>query len=189
MSTQVPSRPALDPAQAGPEYWAARRALWLSPRPGTAPSPSEPEPQGISREQGLQRRLIAMLDEPGAEENDELWAAGLQQIWKGLIGSAKVKHPLPLRTVVRYVTVRCILLALTKKHCCQTKLLHTGWLRDGTWPKGVAAPSTSSDEEILEPNAMDRSVRTPVHSTSAERGQQDARAALRPFAQLGIDNP
>lgn len=77
----------------GPEYFAARRALWMQipPRgPSTPPSP------GASR-----AKLEALLSQPGAVESDEVWRAGLKNVWKGLVGGNQLRKRLPLAIVVR----------------------------------------------------------------------------------------
>jgi hypothetical protein len=75
----------------GPDHFAARRALWTTPtaasRLGQAPSTSC-------------IRLENLLDEPGAIERPDVWDAGLDRVWKGLIGGGRLKNFLPLRAVV-----------------------------------------------------------------------------------------
>jgi hypothetical protein len=75
----------------GPDHFAARRALWTTPtaasRLGQAPSTSC-------------IRLENLLDEPGAVERPDVWDAGLDRVWKGLIGGGRLKNFLPLRAVV-----------------------------------------------------------------------------------------
>ncbi|KAH9966028.1 hypothetical protein BC827DRAFT_1116674, partial [Russula dissimulans] len=89
----------------GPDHFSARRALWTTPtaasRLGQAPSTSRV-------------RLESLLDEPGALELPSVWDAGLNKVWKGLVGGGRLKNFLPLRAVV--------------------KILYAGWRRDGTWP-------------------------------------------------------
>ncbi|KAI0050198.1 hypothetical protein FA95DRAFT_1460529, partial [Auriscalpium vulgare] len=90
----------------GPEYFAARRALW---RTRTVP-PKDPTPATV--------KLEALLEQPGALESDQIWSAGLNKIWRGLVGGGRLKNLLPLRTVI--------------------KILFAGWRKDGTWPEGTA---------------------------------------------------
>lgn len=75
----------------GPDHFAARRALWLKPtatsRLGQAPSTSCV-------------RLENLLEEPGALERPAVWDAGLNKVWRGLVGGGRLKSFLPLRVVV-----------------------------------------------------------------------------------------
>ncbi|TDL29919.1 hypothetical protein BD410DRAFT_780423 [Rickenella mellea] len=95
----------------GPSHFYARRALWLAlpPEPPTPPSPS---PSRV--------KLEALLSREGAAESEEVWRAGLSNVWKGLIGGNQLRKRLPLAIVL--------------------KILQAGWLRDGTWPHGAVAP-------------------------------------------------
>ncbi|KAI0065873.1 hypothetical protein BV25DRAFT_1821566 [Artomyces pyxidatus] len=92
----------------GPDYFAARRALWTKPSSDSLP----PHPPPSSR-----IKLEALLDQPGALESDEVWHVGLDKVWKGLVSGGRLKNFLPLRTVV--------------------KILYAGWRRDGTWPENT----------------------------------------------------
>ncbi|KAI0307240.1 hypothetical protein B0F90DRAFT_1814022 [Multifurca ochricompacta] len=89
----------------GPEYFAARRALWTTP---TANSRFDQTPS-TSRV-----KLESLLSQPAALESQEIWDAGLSKVWKGLVGGGRLKNLLPLPAVV--------------------KILYAGWRRDGTWP-------------------------------------------------------
>jgi len=96
----------------GPSHYAARRKLWLTPN---LKSHSTPEPSGT------QLKLQEVLDQPGAAESEEVWKAGIEKVWKGLINGGRLKKRLPMKTVV--------------------KIIHAGWLRDPSiWPAGAVAP-------------------------------------------------
>ncbi|KAH8118763.1 hypothetical protein DFH11DRAFT_1475586, partial [Phellopilus nigrolimitatus] len=95
----------------GLAFFAARRALWKA-APPAPPAPASPAPSRV--------KLEALLNQPGAVESDEVWRAGLQAVWKGLVGGNQLRKRLPLGIVL--------------------KILQAGWLRDGTWPEGVVAP-------------------------------------------------
>ncbi|KAH9951739.1 hypothetical protein B0H21DRAFT_664895, partial [Amylocystis lapponica] len=95
----------------GPAYFSARRALWFAP----GPTPPQPTEASTSR-----RRLEYLLNRDGAAESAEVWDAGLGKVWSGLLSGVRLKKRLPLSMVV--------------------KIVHTGWIRDGTWPKGGVAP-------------------------------------------------
>jgi hypothetical protein len=97
---RVPSPPILDPSQSGPDFWVVRRAQWLTPPAGSKQDP-------VARNDHQIKRLVELLDEPGAAENDAYWFGGVQRVWKGLISSHPVKHPLPLRTVVGRLRFLC----------------------------------------------------------------------------------
>ena len=73
----------------GPEYFAARQVIWKIPRgPGSRSSPKR------------SRKLEAILQKEGPLDSDEDWAAGLDKIWKGLIGGQKLKERIALRDLV-----------------------------------------------------------------------------------------
>ena len=75
----------------GPAHYAARRALWLASTSG-APSPPIPS---TSRQ-----RLEQLLSMPGAVESEEVWKAGVEKVWKGLVAGGKLKRRLPMNLVV-----------------------------------------------------------------------------------------
>ncbi|KAI0751580.1 hypothetical protein C8Q80DRAFT_1098039 [Daedaleopsis nitida] len=100
----------------GPDHFAARRALWWAPSPNP-PAPAEANPS--------RRRLEALLSSPGAIEDDQVWEVGVDRVWRGLIGGAKLKHRLPLALIL--------------------KILQAGWIREGTWPKGAIVPDSDDD--------------------------------------------
>lgn len=75
----------------GPAHYAARRELWLSPIPET---PLPPAPS-TSRQ-----RLEQLLSKPGAVESEDVWKAGVEKVWKGLVAGGKLKRRLPMTLVV-----------------------------------------------------------------------------------------
>ncbi len=75
----------------GPSHYAVRRALWLQP-PLDPPRPSSPSPSRI--------KLEALLNQAGAVESEEVWKAGLKNVWKGLVGGNQLRKRLPLSIVV-----------------------------------------------------------------------------------------
>ena len=77
--------------QTGMEYYNARRALWLDPPP-IPPTPASPSPSRV--------KLEALLNQPGAVESEEVWRAGLKNVWKGLVGGNQLRKRLPLSIVV-----------------------------------------------------------------------------------------
>ncbi|KAI0353483.1 hypothetical protein OH77DRAFT_1457973 [Trametes cingulata] len=101
----------------GPELFDVRRALWRAPS-SNPPTPTQPNASRI--------RLENLLALPDALESEETWGAGLDRVWHGLIGGARLKHRLPLPLVI--------------------KILLAGWIHEGTWPKGAVAPE--SDDEL-----------------------------------------
>jgi hypothetical protein len=100
--------------QQGPAFWAARRLAWrTSPdgrdldailaerRRATATSNgSNGAAAAAAAAQDAQSRLVTILDEPGAEEDDRVWESGLDQVWQGLVTGVRLKRPLPLPTAV-----------------------------------------------------------------------------------------
>ncbi|TFK93605.1 hypothetical protein K466DRAFT_478267 [Polyporus arcularius HHB13444] len=110
----------------GPDYFAARRALWLAP----GEAPSRPTEANSSR-----RRLETLLATPDALEDDMIWQTGVDRVWRGLLGGARLKHPLPLTLVL--------------------KILQAGWIREGTWPKGAIAPDSDDAPEAQLPETTE----------------------------------
>lgn len=82
----------------GPAFFAARQALWRVPC-ATQPSNSRPEPR-------RSKKLQAILQTDGPLDKQEYWDAGLERIWKSLIGGQRVKERLPLRDTVRFLSSR-----------------------------------------------------------------------------------
>ncbi|TFK71787.1 hypothetical protein BDN72DRAFT_764297 [Pluteus cervinus] len=99
----------------GPEYYAARRALWLTPR-GARFGP-QPPPVPTPTVQKLDK----LLRSPDAVNSNEVWE-GVGPVWKAIDAGQKLKQPLPMKLII--------------------KLLHAAWLRDSTWPAGAEAPQT-----------------------------------------------
>ena len=88
----------------GPEFWASRRTQWLTP-------PSVVEGGNARPIRGEnQHRLIELMNEPGAQESDEVWSSGLDKVWKNLVNGTKLKKPLPLSTAVCMTSTVTLLL-------------------------------------------------------------------------------
>ncbi|KAK7470459.1 hypothetical protein VKT23_001884 [Stygiomarasmius scandens] len=103
---------ALQDVPPGPEYYAARRALWLSNNPASRPSSTKPSTS--------HQKLENLLNTPDAIYNDQVWAGGVRKVWSGLSGGSTLKKPLPMNLVI--------------------KIIHAAWVRDDTWPAGAIAP-------------------------------------------------
>jgi hypothetical protein len=73
-----------------------------------------------------------LLDQPGALERPDVWDAGLNRVWKGLVEGGRLKKFLPLRAVVCLPFPRILFLITLLG--MQVKILYAGWRRDGTWP-------------------------------------------------------
>ncbi|KZT72506.1 hypothetical protein DAEQUDRAFT_808963 [Daedalea quercina L-15889] len=104
----------------GPAYFLARRALWWES------SGNSPQQEHASTSH---RKLEDLLNGQDAHESDEAWRAGLGKVYRALVSGARMKKPMPLRMVV--------------------KIIMSGWIRDGTWPRGGVAPDP--DDELLPP--------------------------------------
>jgi hypothetical protein len=76
----------------GPDHYAARRKLWLTPRHIVQSSPLE---SSTSRQ-----RLEKLLNLPNATESDEAWNDGIENVWKGLNAGGKLKRRLPMALIV-----------------------------------------------------------------------------------------
>lgn len=86
-------------------YYNARRALWLDPPP-VPPTPASPSPSRV--------KLEALLNQPGAVESEEVWRAGLKNVWKGLVGGNQLRKRLPLSIVVS----PAVLIYIDFSHTC-----------------------------------------------------------------------
>ncbi|KAI1786701.1 hypothetical protein LXA43DRAFT_975674 [Ganoderma leucocontextum] len=128
----------------GADHFAARRALWWMPG-SSPPCPTEPNPS--------RRRLEALLAKPGALEDDEVWGAGVDRVWRGVTGGAKLKHRLPLALVIR--------------------ILQAGWIHEGTWPKGAVAPESDDDAPRLEVKATTSLLSTTTPSFTTQASTED----------------
>ncbi|KAF8914176.1 hypothetical protein CPB84DRAFT_1840910 [Gymnopilus junonius] len=118
----------------GPEYYEARRRLWLTPpvtppeRPPSAPSTSR-------------QRLQDLFDQPGAIYSQEAWTHDLEKVWRGLSSGGRLKYNLPLPIII--------------------KIIHAAWLRDRTWPVGMEAPDSDEEQQAQASATPETSVRRP----------------------------
>lgn len=87
---------ATDTPSSGPELFHVRRELWREPTQ-YLPDPAQPN--------ASRRRLENIMATPGALESDETWGAGIDRVWNGLVGGARLKHRLPLALVVRVAVI------------------------------------------------------------------------------------
>jgi len=106
----------------GPDFYAARRCLWLTPTRGPCVKPATDPPSESSSRQ----KLEFVLNQPDAIHNQDLWHHSLEKIWDGLSSGGRLKYRLPMNLIV--------------------KITHAAWLRDRTWPVGMEAPD--SDENL-----------------------------------------
>lgn len=79
----------------GPEYYAARRNLWL-----TAPLSPLPRPLPSAAASASRQKLQDVTSQPGAAYDQEIWDHSLEKVWKGLSSGGKLKVGLPLASVV-----------------------------------------------------------------------------------------
>ncbi|KZT34194.1 hypothetical protein SISSUDRAFT_1053158 [Sistotremastrum suecicum HHB10207 ss-3] len=126
----------------GPDHYEARRLRWVTPKSSKSPNQKSREDpsQNSSR-----TRIVELLDAPDAIYNEDTWNSGLKSIWKGLSAGSKLRKRLPLSLVL--------------------KIVQAGWVRDGTWPVGQVAPSSSSstseDRESNNPERTPPTKKTP----------------------------
>jgi hypothetical protein len=92
-----------------------------------------------------------LLDEPGALERPDVWDAGLNRVWKGLVEGGRLKHFLPLRAVVCLPFTRILFLITLLG--MQVKILYAGWRRDGTWPDNTTVVDEDNFFGTIEPEA------------------------------------
>ena len=90
----------------GPEYYEARRALWLTAPPSIPCQPYPPSPS-TSR-----AKLEVLLNQESKADDDSVWNSGLRSVWKGLVGGGRLRRRLPLAMVVRDLFV-CVVLQIT----------------------------------------------------------------------------
>ena len=77
----------------GPDYYAMRRQLWLSPRCAVEAPPLEPS--------ASRQRLEKLLAPPDAAQSEEVWKSGVEKVWQGLNAGGKLKRRLPMALIVR----------------------------------------------------------------------------------------
>ncbi|KAH9938311.1 uncharacterized protein B0H18DRAFT_966539 [Fomitopsis serialis] len=118
----------------GPDYFYAQRSLWWEP----SVTPLQSHEASTSR-----RKLEDLLNQDDAAESDDTWRAGLGKVYRALTSGARLRKRLPLGMVV--------------------KILMSGWIRDGTWPRGGIAPDP--DDE-LPPPPEDTGYMAPSYTTT-----------------------
>lgn len=82
----------------GPEFFWARRQLWLTPRSDRT---RNPRPSQVST---ALKKLDDLLRDPEAIYSDSCWKNGIERVWKGLSKGERLKHRLPMSLAVR----RCL---------------------------------------------------------------------------------
>ncbi|KAG5648910.1 hypothetical protein DXG03_000259 [Asterophora parasitica] len=103
---------AADLPPPGPDYYAARRSLWLTPRQTAQIAQAEPS----TSRQRLEH-LLSLSNDP---EDEYIWKNGVGKVWTSLDAGGRFKRRLPLAMIIR--------------------VIHAAWVRDDTWPKGAVAP-------------------------------------------------
>lgn len=137
----------------GPEYYRARRQLWLTPRPDKSRNTSRSQHVSTSR-----TKLEKTLQTPGAVYSDSSWRSGIEKVWKGLSRGECLKYRLPLSLIV------CPLSLLSadaneSSFFIKIKVVHASWVRDETWPMGMQAPEPDDelpDDHLPEPMVLER---------------------------------
>jgi hypothetical protein len=118
---------ATDLPPPGPAYYAARRALWLTPLPSSQARSLEPS--------SSRQKLENLLNSPGAACDDVVWKGGVEKVWKGLAAGGRLKRRLPLNLIIQ--------------------IIHSAWLRDpDTWPPGAVAPEPDDIWDEVCPNPI-----------------------------------
>jgi hypothetical protein len=80
----------------GPDYFRARRQLWLTPRSDRVRKSSQ------SHTSTIQNKMLEVLQAPDAVCSDYCWKSGIEKVWKGLSKGERLKHRLPLSLAVCY---------------------------------------------------------------------------------------
>ena len=76
----------------GPDFYDARRRLWLTPSPRVKPAT---DPPSSSRQ-----KLEFLLNQPDAIHNQDLWHHSLEKIWDGFSSGGRLKYRLPMKLIV-----------------------------------------------------------------------------------------
>lgn len=79
----------------GPDYYDARRALWLAPRNSTSPATRTHPP--------IHQRLTQLLSSPLPLHGDEVWHSGLERVWLSLSSGGRLKQRLPMDMLVCFL--------------------------------------------------------------------------------------
>ncbi|CAA7260041.1 unnamed protein product [Cyclocybe aegerita] len=108
---------AADLPPPGPDFFHARRALWLTPR-----VPLAQRPPSSARD-----KLQETLSHPHAVHSDAVWNNGLEKVWRGLASGGRLKNRLPMSLII--------------------KIIYAAWLRDKTWPVGMEAPDSDQEQQ------------------------------------------
>ncbi|KAF5322538.1 hypothetical protein D9619_000641 [Psilocybe cf. subviscida] len=107
-----------DLPEPGPEYYAARRRLWLTPRPETGtPPPLSPTRKELEEEVAKQSAL----------HNPKSWTPTMDKMWRRLSNGRPLKYPLPLHFII--------------------KVIHSFWIHDHTWPAGMEVPPSDEEQQ------------------------------------------
>lgn len=80
----------------GPDYFNIRRKRWLTPTESV--DDSKPYPRCDTKDCVARARLEKLVS--GPEITDEVWAAGIDSVWNGLVSGGRLRRPLPLDIVV-----------------------------------------------------------------------------------------
>ncbi|PPQ77687.1 hypothetical protein CVT25_011122 [Psilocybe cyanescens] len=121
----------------GPDYYVARRKIWLTKRPEITRAPPPPS--------NSRKKLEEVFSRPGAVHNQEIWDNGLDKVWKGLSSGGKLRVSLPMVLIIQ--------------------IIHAGWLRDKTWPAGLEVRD-SGDEQQADGAPSIEATSTGLHSLS-----------------------
>ncbi|KXN89592.1 hypothetical protein AN958_05459 [Leucoagaricus sp. SymC.cos] len=127
----------------GPDYFRARRQLWLTSRS------DRPRKSSQHHETITHKKLVEVLQTPDAVYSDACWKNGIEKAWRGLSKGERLRHRLALNLTI--------------------KILHASWVRDETWPAGMRAPEPDDELPegvVLEPMILERINTTTTSSAS-----------------------
>jgi hypothetical protein len=85
----------------GPEYYTARRRLWLKPSWNSTPRPRP-------RHSNSRQKLEAILNQTNVLYDDSAWKK-LDKVWKNLSNGTRLSENLPMNFIV------CFLIFLAEK--------------------------------------------------------------------------
>ena len=124
--------------------------------PGIPLSPAEPN-DGPYQDHGPLERLGEVLSRPHVIEDEDIWEDYLKSIHSKLLGGSRLKKGMSLahavssdRLPVAFHPALIALFMTLLTHFSapyfnsQVKILHAGWLRDGTWAGATETPQFSS---------------------------------------------
>lgn len=135
----------------GPEYYKWRRAQWLIPAATTSSASIQESSGSDTKVEDNRLKLEDVLNQPGAEEDAELWKRYLSTVYSGLIGGKRFKKGVRLDIAVSLFTRRPPVLFEVTRHPTNSTETHLPSLGQSTqgrlaprWDMGCRSGSVAS---------------------------------------------